>query len=46
MIYQTKTNEQYIVKVPDTIEAAMKLMEVGLECHAEIEGHKLFRKKQ
>jgi hypothetical protein len=35
-----------IVKVTDTTEEAIKLMEVGYEFHAEIEGHKLFRKRK
>ena len=45
MIYQGKANDQFTVKVADTLEEAIKLMEVGFEYHAEIEGHKLFRKR-
>jgi len=46
MIYQGKANDQFTVKVADTLEEAIKLMEVGFEYHAEIEGHKLFRKRK
>ena len=45
MLYQ-ETNDQFTVKVADTMEDAIKLMEVGFEYHAEIEGHKLFRKRK
>jgi hypothetical protein len=40
-----KTSDKFIVKVADTMDDAVKLMEVGFEFHAEIEGHKLFRKR-
>ncbi len=46
MLYQGKANDQFTVKVADTLEDAVKLMEVGFEFHAEIEGHKLFRKRK
>jgi integrase len=46
MIYQSKVNDQFIVKVADTLDDAVKLMEVGFEYHAEVEGHKLFRKRK
>jgi integrase len=46
MIYQSEANDQFIVKVADTLEDAVKLMEVGFEYHAEVEGHKLFRKRK
>jgi len=46
MLYQGKANDQFIVKVADTLEEAIKLMEVGFEYHAEIESHKLFRKRK
>jgi hypothetical protein len=46
MLYQGKANDQFIVKVADALEEAIKLMEVGFEYHAEIEGHKLFRKRK
>lgn len=39
-------NDQFTVKVADTMEDAIKLMEVGFEFHAEVEGHKLFRKRK
>jgi hypothetical protein len=34
------------VKVANTLDDAVKLMEVGFEFHAEIEGNKLFRKRK
>ena len=46
MIYQGEANDQFIVKVADTLDDAVKLMEVGFEYHAEVEGHKLFRKRR
>lgn len=46
MMYNGETNDQFTVKVADTIDEAVKLMEVGFEYHAEIEGHKLFRKRK
>jgi hypothetical protein len=46
MIYQTGANDQFIVKVADTLEEAVKLMEVGFEYHAKVEGLKLFRKRK
>lgn len=45
MLYQD-TNDQFTVKVADTLDDAIKLMEVGFEYHAEMEGHKLFRKRK
>jgi hypothetical protein len=45
MVHQ-QSNDQFTVKVADTLEDAVRLMEVGFEFHAEIEGHKLFRKRK
>jgi integrase len=45
MLYEG-TSDQFIVKVADSLDDAVKLMEVGFEFHAEIEGHKLFRKRR
>ena len=39
-----EANDKFTVKVADSIDEAVKLMEVGFEYHAEVEGHKLFRK--
>lgn len=39
-------DDQFIVKVANTMEEAVRLMEVGFEHHTEIEGHKLFRKRK
>ena len=46
MLFNGDANDQFTVKVADTMEDAIKLMEVGFEFHAEIEGHKLFRKRK
>jgi len=46
MIYEAEANDQFIVKVVDTLDDAIKLMEVGFEYHAEVEGRKLFRKRK
>jgi integrase len=46
MMYDGESNDQFTVKVADTMDDAIKLMEVGFEFHAEIEGHKLFRKRK
>jgi integrase len=45
MLYQGRANDQFTVKVADTLEDAIELMEVGFEFHAEVAGHKLFRKR-
>lgn len=45
MLYQNEANGKYTVKVADTLEDAIKLMEIGFEYHAEVAGHKLFRKR-
>jgi integrase len=45
MLYEGTNNDQFTVKVADTLEAAVKLMEVGYEYHATVEGHQLFRKR-
>jgi integrase len=44
MMYE-ETNDQFTVKVANTMAEAIKLMEVGFEYHTEIEGNKLFRKR-
>jgi len=46
MLYQNEANDQFTVKVANTLDDAVKLMEVGFEFHAEIEGNKLFRKRK
>ena len=45
MMYQ-ETSDQFTVKVADTMDEAIKLMEVGFEFHATVEGHQLFRKRK
>ena len=46
MLYLSKNNDGFIVKVADDLEDAVKLMEIGFEFHTEIAGHKLFRKRK
>jgi len=46
MLYEGEANDQFTVKVANAMEEAIKLMEVGFEYHAEIEGNKLFRKRK
>lgn len=46
MLYDSEANDQFTVKVANTLEEAIKLMEVGFEYHAEVEGNKLFRKRK
>ena len=46
MLYQNEANDQFTVKVANTLDNAVKLMEVGFEFHTEIEGNKLFRKRK
>jgi integrase len=41
-----ENSDQFTVKVADTLDAAIKLMEVGFEFHATVEGHQLFRKRK
>jgi hypothetical protein len=46
MIYQDEANNNWAVKVADTVEEAVKLIEVGFEFHTKIDGHHLFRKRK
>ena len=46
MMYLSKNNDGFIVKVVDDLEDAIKLMESGFEFHIEFAGHKLFRKRK
>ena len=46
MVYRTRTSDKFIVKVADTLEDAIELVKVGFDFHAEVEGHKLFRKRE
>jgi len=39
-------NDNFTVRVANTLEEAIKLMEVGYEFHIEIDGNKLFRKRK
>jgi hypothetical protein len=45
MMY-VESSDRFTVKVADTMDDAIKLMEVGFEYHAEVEGHNLFRKRK
>ena len=46
MLYLNTNTDQFVCKVADTLEDALKLMEAGYEYHIEIEGHKVFRKRK
>jgi hypothetical protein len=46
MLCNSGARDQFTVEVADTVDEAIKLMEVGFEFHAEIEGHRLFRKRK
>ncbi len=46
MVYLSKSDDGFIVKVVDDINEAVKLMELGYEYHTEFAGHKLFRKRK
>ncbi len=45
MMYE-EADDLFIVKVADTMDETVRLIEVGFEFHAEVEGHKLFRKRK
>ena len=45
LLYMNGTNDEFSVKVAHTLEEAVKLLEVGYEFHVEMEGLKLFRKR-
>ena len=36
MMYEGETDDQFIVKVADTMDEAIRLMEVGFDLHAEL----------
>jgi len=44
MLRTSNTKDGYTVKVANTLDEAVKLMEEGFEYHTEIEDNKLFRK--
>ena len=46
MLYLSKSDNGFIVKVVDNLEDAIKLMELGFEFHTEFAGQKLFRKRK
>jgi len=46
MIFGTQGNNQFIVKVADTLDDKIKLMEVDFKFHAEIKVRKIFRKRK
>ncbi len=46
MMYEGEADDQFTVKVADTMDEAIRLTEVGFEFHAEVECHKLFRKRK
>jgi hypothetical protein len=46
MLYDGQGYDNFTVKVANTLDEAIRLMEAGFEYHAEVEGHKLFRKRK
>ena len=46
MLYLSKRSDEFISKVADTLEEAMKLIDLGYEYHVTIEEHKIFRKRK
>ena len=46
MLYLNSGTDQFVCKVADTLEEALKLIEVGYEFHVEMQGHKIFRKRK
>jgi len=46
MLYLNSHTNEFVCKVADTLEDALKLIEAGYEYHIEIEGHKVFRKRK
>jgi hypothetical protein len=42
MLYEGGANDQFTVKVANTLEEEIKLMEVGFEYHAVVEGTSFF----
>ena len=46
MIFMSQDDGKFDVKVADTLDDAVKLLEVGFEYHCEVEGHKVFRKRK
>ena len=46
MLYLNSNTDQFVCKVADTLEDALKLIEVGYEYHIEMQGHKIFRKRK
>lgn len=46
MLYLSKSNDGFVVKVCDDLDEAIKLMEVGFEFHTELAGHKVWRKRK
>jgi len=46
MLYDSQGFENFTVKGSDKIDDAMRLMEAGFEYRADVEGHKLIRKRK
>ncbi|MGA3291478.1 MAG: hypothetical protein ABSD42_14715 [Candidatus Bathyarchaeia archaeon] len=41
MVFMAQDDGKFDVKVADTLDDAIKLLEIGFEYHCEVEGHKL-----
>ncbi|MGA2682068.1 MAG: tyrosine-type recombinase/integrase [Candidatus Bathyarchaeia archaeon] len=46
MVFMSQDDGKFDVKIADTLDDAVKLLEVGFEYHCEVEGHKIFRKRK
>jgi hypothetical protein len=45
MLYMNGANDDFSVKVAHSLDEAIRLVEVGYEFHVEMDGLKLFRKR-
>jgi integrase len=45
-LFQNTTNDEYTIKVANTLDEACKLLEVGFEYVTDMGGHKIFRKRK
>jgi len=46
MLYLSRRSDEFVCKVADELDEAIKLIESGFEYHTEIAGHKIFRKRK
>jgi len=46
ILFMTQDDGKFDVKIADTLDDAVRLLEVGFEYHSEVERHKIFRKRK